>query len=300
MMSVPFSGAVDLAALAAAKQAQAAVPAGTNAAVALTEANANDVIQKSAIRPVFVLLCSPRAPQCAELQARVAALLAPYGDAVVLATVDVETEPGIAQAFQVQAVPAMVALLGGRPAPLFQGSPDDAQLTEVVGQVLDVARQAGMQVPHPDGSAPAPAEQTEPELPPLHQEARDAIEREDFDAAIAAYDQALKENPKDADARAGRAQVGLIARTRTADLAAVRHAAADDPANVEAQMAVADMDVLGGQIEDAFARLLDVMATLPADQREPVRQRLVELFEVVGPTDARVVAARQRLANALH
>ncbi len=300
MTSVPFSGAVDLAALAAAKQAQAALPEGATPAVVLTEANANDVIQDSAVKPVFVLLCSPRAPQCAELQARVSALLTPYGDAVVFATVDVETQPELAQAFQVQAVPAMMALLGGRPAPLFQGSPDDAQLADVIGQVLDVARQAGMQVPNADGSQAAPAEQPEPELPPLHQEAYDAIEREDFDAAIAAYDKALRENPKDTDARAGRAQVGLIARTRSADLATVRTAAADDPADVDAQMAVADMDVLGGQVEDAFVRLLDVMAALPAAERDPVRQRLVELFDVVGPTDARVVAARQRLANALH
>lgn len=297
MTSLPFSGAVDLAALAAAREAQSR-PAGTpGTALRMTEANANEIIQRSASVPVFVLLCSARAPQCADLEARVGALLAEYGDGVVFSTVDVEAHPDLAQAFQVQAVPAMLALLGGRPIPLFQGSPEDDQLRDVVGQVFEVARQAGMKAPVAEGQeAPAP----EPELPPLHREAVEAIERDDFDAAIAAYDQALRENPRDADAKAGRAQVALLARTRDADLGAVRAAAADRPADVAAQLAVADLDVLGGAVEDAFARLLDVLASAPAEDRDAVRVRLLELFEVVGAADARVVAARKALASALN
>lgn len=298
MTSVPFSGAVDLAALSAAKQAterRAQSPANV---VELTEANANEVIQSSATRPVFVLLCSVRAPQCADLETRVAAILAEYGDAVTLATVDVEVQPQLAQAFQVQAVPAMLAILGGRPAPLFQGAPEDAQLRDVISQVLDVARQAGMAVPA--GSDDAPAEAPDEPLPPLHQEAVDAIERDDFEAAIAAYDQALKENPRDADAKAGRAQVALLARNRTADPSAIRKAVADRPDDPAANLAVADLDVLGGAVADAFDRLLDLMARLAGDERDEVRARLVELFEVVGPTDARVVSARQRLASLLN
>lgn len=298
MTSVPFSGAVDLAALSAAKEAsqrRAQSPANT---VELTEANANDIIQSSVSKPVFVLLCSVRAPQCADLETRVAAILAEYGDAVTLATVDVETQPQIAQAFQVSAVPAMLAILGGRPAPLFQGAPEDAQLRDVIGQVLDVARQAGMQVPGAgDGG---PSEDPETPLPPLHQEAIDAIDRDDFDAAIAAYDKALKENPRDADAKAGRAQVALLARNRDADPAAVRAAAASQPDDVAAQMAVADLDVLGGAVADAFDRLLDLIARVSGDDRDAVRMRLVELFEIVGPADARVASARQRLASLLY
>ncbi len=298
MTSVPFSGAVDLAALSAAKEAsqrRAQSPANT---VELTEANANDIIQSSVSKPVFVLLCSVRAPQCADLETRVAAILAEYGDAVTLATVDVETQPQIAQAFQVSAVPAMLAILGGRPAPLFQGAPEDAQLRDVIGQVLDVARQAGMQVPGAgDGGL---SEDPETPLPPLHQEAIDAIDRDDFDAAIAAYDKALKENPRDADAKAGRAQVALLARNRDADPAAVRAAAASQPDDVAAQMAVADLDVLGGAVADAFDRLLDLIARVGGDDRDAVRMRLVELFEIVGPADARVASARQRLASLLY
>lgn len=298
MTSVPFSGAVDLAALSAAKEAsqrRAQAPGNT---VELTEANANEIIQSSVSKPVFVLLCSVRAPQCAELETRVAAILAEYGDAVTFATVDVETQPQLAQAFQVNAVPAMLAILGGRPAPLFQGAPDDEQLRDVIGQVVDVARQAGMAMPV--AAEAGPVDPPEAPLPPLHQEAIDAIDRDDFDAAIAAYDKALKENPRDAEAKAGRAQVALLARQRGAEPGVIRTAAADRPDDAAAQMAVADLDVLGGAVADAFDRLLDLIARLASDEREPVRQRLIELFEVIGPTDARVVSARQRLASLLY
>ncbi len=166
-------------------------------------------------RPIYVLLCSATAPQCDELRERVVKLLARYGDSVGLVTVDVDAEPGLAEAFQLQAVPAMLALMAGRPVPLFQGTPDDQQLSDVFAQVAEVALQAGMEVQDSgaEHTAEDGGEAEDKPLPPLHQEAFDAIEREDYEAAVAAYDQALKENPKDADARAGRAQVSLIARS---------------------------------------------------------------------------------------
>lgn len=297
----PFSGAVDLAALAAKKQ-QGQQGGNATGVAAMTEANAGEYLQESSQRPIYVLLCSASAPQCEELRERVVTLLARYGDTVGLVTVDVDAEPGLAEAFQLQAVPAMLALLAGRPVPLFQGTPDDQQLADVFAQVAEVALQAGMSV-QDSGAPPAPSGEGEPDekpLPPLHQEAFDAIEREDYEAAVAAYDQALKENPKDTDARAGRAQVSLIARTVSADPVAVRKAAADAPTDVDAQLAVADLDALGGMVEDAFDRLLEVVASTSGDERDKARARLIELFDVVGPTDARVNGARQRLASLLN
>jgi len=299
-MSMPFAGAVDLASLAA----QRAVPQARaeGAPAAMTEANAGNYVQESQHRPVFVLLCSSLAPQCVDLSARVIAIAAEYGTSVALVTVDTDIEVGLAEAFQIKAVPAMLAIIAGRPLPLFQGSPDDEQVREIFTQVIEVARESGMAVSAPeatgeDGEAP---EAPEVPLAPLHQAAYDAIERDDFDGAIAAYDQALRENPRDADARAGRAQVGLVSRTRDADLGIVRKAAADDPLDIDAQLAVADLDVLGGQIEDAFARLLEVVSAAAGEERERVRVRIVDLFEVVGSTDTRVVAARKALASALN
>jgi putative thioredoxin len=298
----PFSGAVDLAALAAKSQPGQQPSGAPDDPGTMTEANAGEYLQESSRRPIYVLLCSSAAPQCAELRERVVARLARYGNTVGLAIVDVDAEPGLAEAFQLQAVPAMLALMAGRPVPLFQGTPDDQQLIDVFAQVAEVALQAGMDV-RDSGEAPAVNEEGEPEekpLPPLHQEAFDAIEREDYDAAIAAYTLALEQNPKDADARAGRAQVSLIARSGGADSVAVRKAAADDPDDVDAQLAVADLDVLGGMVDDAFDRVIDVVRVTSGPERERARARLIELFDVVGPTDPRVNAARQRLASALY
>lgn len=297
--SIPFAGAIDLASLVAKANAPAAGAQGEPQA--MTETNAGKFVHESQRRPVFVLLCSSLEPQCADLTARITSIAREYGDSVLLVTIDVDIEAGLAGAFQIQAVPAMLALVAGRPVPLFQGGPDDSQIRGVFAKVVEIAKEAGMDVSGlPGTDADVAQSPTETPLPPLHQEAFDAIERDDLDGALAAYEKALKENPRDADARAGKAQVGLIARARQADPAVVRAAAADAPSDIDAQLAVADLDILGGQVEDAFVRLLDVIGQAMGDDRDRVRVRLVDLFEVVGPTDARVVAARKALASALN
>lgn len=142
-------------------------------------------------------------------------------------------------------------------------------------------------------------EPAEAPLPPLHQEAYDALEKGDLDGAANAFTRALKENPGDDDAKAGLAQVGLLQRTRDVDLDQARAAAADQPSNLDAQFLVADLDVSGGHIDDAFARMLTLIRTTAGDDRERVRVRLLELFEVVGAADPRVTKARASLTRAL-
>ena len=265
----------------------------------VTEQNLQDLAQASAQVPVIIVFLSGASPASKELVERMRTVAASYQGAFQLATCDLDTQPNVAGAFQVTAVPTAMALIAARPAPLFQGNADNEQIRGVLDQVLQIARENG--VTGTVGGAPAqPLPEPEPEpLPPLHQEAYDAIEREDFVGAIDAYDRALRENPKDADARAGRAQVSLMARSATADVAAVRKAAADAPGDPDSQLAVADLDVMGGQVEDAFARLIDVVRVTAGDERETVRVRLVELFEVVGNDDPRVMDARRSLATAL-
>ncbi len=284
---------MDLAALAAqARRSEQGAPSGT---VDVTEQNLQQFAEKSLQAPILLVFTAAASPASEDLASRLAKIAEQEGGAITVGVCDVDAQPAISQALQINAVPAVVALIGGRPAPVFQGSADDDQLRDVVRQILQIAAQSGMQVGEPRESAPEP----EP-LPPLHQEAYDAIEREDYDAAVAAYDKALKENPKDAEAKAGRAQVRLMARTRGADLNAVRSAAAASADDVDAQLAVADLDVLGGAVEDAFARLLDVVKATSGEERDRVRERLVELFDVVGGEDERVIAARRALAAALY
>jgi len=220
----------------------------------------------------------------------------------LLARIDADANPQIAQAFQSQSVPTVVAVLAGQPLPLFQGAYPLDQVRDVLNQVLAAAQTNGItgRVAPADGAAPGPEPEPEPELPPLHQAAYDAIERDDLDAARQAYEQALREDPRDALARAGLAQVGLLDRTRSTDLFAARAAAAADPADLDAQLSVADLDILGGNVEDAFGRLIDALRTTAGPDRERVRQRLVDLFEVIGGDDPRVVAARRAMASALY
>jgi putative thioredoxin len=261
------------------------------------------VVQLSTTVPVVVDLWTPRSPASKQFSDLMVTVAVELDGRLLLARVDVDTEPQIAQAFGVQQVPAVMAVVGGQPVPLFEGVASDAQVRQVFDQLLALAAQQGVTGRLSISGDAAAAEEgedgEEPPLPPLHQEAFDAIERDDLDGAEAAYRRALGENPRDAEATAGLAQVGLMRRTRDADLAAARQAAADAPDDVDAAMLVADLDVLGGHVEDAFARLIDLVRRSSGEDRERVRVRVVELFDVVGGDDPRVLAARRALASAL-
>lgn len=295
-------GAVDLSGLARSTPPPGS-PGGlskpTAYAVDVDESTFNDVLQRSTQHPVVVVLWAPWSEVSTGVAADLAALADEDAGRWLLARIDADANPRVAAAFQAQSVPTVVAVLAGQPLPLFQGAYPRDQVRAVLDQVLDAAEANGIT----GRVAPAgeePEAEPEPELPPLHQAAYDAIESDDLPAARAAYEQALVENPRDALARAGLAQVGLLERTRDLDLRATRTAAADRPDDVDAQLAVADVDVLGGQVEDAFARLVDVLRRTAGPERERVRLRLVDLFEVVGGDDPRVVAARRAMASALY
>ncbi len=314
MSQQPFTaaalrGAVDLSSLkrpaspagqtgGAPGQAPASSPSGL--VVEGSDATIRDVIASSTRHPVVLVLWSPRLPQSSDFVETVAGLAERYAGAFQLVTVNVDTNPAVLQAFQVQAVPVSFALVQGQPVPLFEGVQPEAQVAAVIDQVLQLAQQHGVTgrvegAPVADAAEPAP----EPPLPPLHQKAFDAIEADDLETAAAAYQEALAQNPADADAKLGLAQVGLMQRTRGADLAAARAAAAAAPTDVDAQILVADLDLLGGHVEDAFLRLIDTVRVTTDADRNKAREHLVELFEVVGTTDERVAKARKSLMSAL-
>jgi len=295
-------GAVDLSSLARPATPPPGTPGGlpapTSYVTDVDEAGFPDLVQRSTQHPVVVVLWASWSEVSQQAAADLAALAAQDDGRWLLARIDSEANPQVAAAFQAQSVPTVVAVLNGQPLPLYQGAPPADQVRGVIDQVLAAAEANGI-TGRVAAAAPDDTQEpeTEPELPPLHQAAYDAIEHDDLEAAVAAYEQALRENPRDALARAGLAQVQLLVRTRDADLQAVRAAAADRPHDVDAQLAVADLDVLGGKVEDAFSRLVDVLAITKA---ESVRVRLVDLFEVVGTDDPRVVTARRAMASALY
>ena len=171
------------------------------------------------------------------------------------------------------------------------------QVRSFVDELLKLAAEHG--VTGRIAVTPETEADAEPELSPLHQQAFDAIERDDLDAAAAAYAEALAQNPADDEATAGLAQVKLMQRTAGVDPQAARAAAAQAPTDIDAQMLVADLDVLGGHVEDAFVRLIDTVRATEGDERNTVREHLIELFAVVGAHDERVQKARRALMSAL-
>jgi putative thioredoxin len=277
-----------------------AASGGPSLRVDATETNFQDLVQLSAQVPVLFLLWSRYAADSPGVLAAAQRVVESFAGRLVLAAADVDTFPQLAQAFQVQAVPTAVAVVKGQPVPLFQGPADDAQIKTLVEELLQVAAANG--VTGSIGGGPQEAEAAEPELPPLHQAAIDAIEAGDYAGAAAAYKQALLEQPADADAKAGLAQVELMARLEklsAADAESLRDLAAREPDNVHAQLGVADLDVSGGHVEDGFNRIIAFIGRNFGQERETARVRLLELFEVVGVSDERVAKARQGLARVL-
>ena len=272
----------------------------------VTDATFEQVAQLSAVVPVVIDLWAEWCQPCKTLGPILEKLALEFGGQLLLAKVDVDSNSGIAQAFQAQSIPTVVALVGGRPVPLFQGAMPEAQVREVFGQLLELAAQQGVtgRVSAPDtqqtldgAEPPAPPE---PQIPEAHRAAVEAGENGDFATAIAEWEAVLKKAPADAEARAALVQVKLLHRLQGYSIDEIRTAAGLNPTDIEAQMRVADLDVSGGHIEDGFLRLLDLFAAQDADGRAQIRERLLELFEVVGLADPRVIAARGQLANLLY
>ncbi|GGC12225.1 tetratricopeptide repeat protein [Cellulomonas carbonis] len=301
---IDVRGAVDLSNLG---RPAAPAPGGegqpaSGAVVDVTEATFADVVQQSLEVPVVLSLWAARDAASSQVTALLVRVVGELGGRVLLGRVDVERSPQVAQAISAQAGSTVVAVVRGQAVPL---PPLDQatieQVRAVLDQVLEMAVANGVTGTVAGVSPGAPAEEPEePPLPPLHQEAYEAIDRGDLDAAVDAYRRALTENPRDDMARAGLAQVELLRRTDGVDAAAARSAAAAAPTDVEAQLVVADLDLLAGAVEDAFARLVDTVRATAGADRETARVRLVELFAVVGDTDPRVMAARRALASALY
>ena len=265
-----------------------------------------EVVDRSSSVPVVIDFWATWCEPCKQLSPVLERLAAEFGGRFLLATIDVDANPQVSQAFQIQSIPSVFAVVKGQPIPLFQGAQPEAQVRAVLTELLRVAAANGVDgvvpvgEPTENGAAEAAdAEPVEEPLPPLHQAAYDAIDIGDYATAISAYEQALRESPADDDARIGLAQVKLLQRTADADLDAARAVAAANPEDVDAQILVADIDLLGGHVEDAFTRLVDTVRRTSGADRDRARTHLVELFDVVGPGDPRVPAARLALANAV-
>lgn len=270
-----------------------------------SDATFEQIAQLSQVVPVVFDLWSARSEASAALTPVLEKVTREAGGRVLLARVDIDANPGLAQAFQVQSVPSVVAMVGTRPVPLFQGEVPEAQVREFYGQLIQLAEQNGVNgrvnAPDLNGEGADGAEApVEPQIPEAHLPAVEAAERGDYESAIKEWEAVLQKAPADAQARAALVQVKLLHRLQGHTAQEIRTAAGDNPSDIEAQMRVADLDLSGGHIEDAFLRLLDLFRDSDSEARAAIRERLLEHFEVVGVADPRVITARGQLANLLY
>lgn len=307
-------GAIDLSALkrpapqqptsgAAPGAAPAASSAGGSAyAVDVTEQNFETVLQASMTAPVVLVFHSPsQSPDSTQMARDVATVAGEYDGRFLAAAVDVDAVPQIAQAMQIPQVPLMLVILDGRPAT--QPIPGPLRLDDIRAMFNQLAQQLtaqGIAGRHQPLSA-APDEQGDDEaaVDPRYAPAQDALEAGDIDAAVAEYQKLVDANPADGEAAAGLAMAKVLQRTQGVDLNAARAAAAAAPDDVDAQIMVADLDLLGGHVEDSFARLVELVRRTSDKERERAREHLIGLFAAVGNEDPRVLKGRQALASAL-
>jgi putative thioredoxin len=313
-------GAVDLGARqAAAQRRQQAAQPGSGSAqsgsgsdgatswvIDVTEQTFNtDVVERSRTTPVIMDLWAEWCEPCKQLSPVLEKLAIAGGGQWILAKVDVDANPQLSAALQVQSIPMVVAVIGGQLVDGFLGALPEAQVRQWIGQVLAAAAKMGLTVsagpagPADSGSAGALGDPGEAELPPAYAEAREAMERGDFDAAAKAFEAELAQSPSDPVAKTGLAQVNLIRRVNSYDEAAARRDAAEHPGDPEAQAKVADIDLAAGRIDEAFERLLGVIRRTSGDERDKARVHLVGLFEIFPTRDPRVNKARAALSALL-
>ncbi len=310
MTQQPFSrpGAVDLSALKRpAPTAAPARPAGSAAgagsySVDLDEQNIQGHLEASMTAPVVLVVYSPsQAPASAQMAADLDVLADEFDGKFLVGKVDVDTSPQLAQALQVPSVPLVALVVQGRMMPLLQDAPPLAELRTLLTQVLEQMATQGVTGRHqPLSAAPAPdAAEDEEYVDPRYAPAQEALAAGDVDGAVAEYQRLVDANPADAEAAGGLAMAQVLQRTQGVDARAAREAAAANRDDVDAQTLVADLDMLGGHVEDAFTRLIDLVRRTSGAEKDQARTHLLGLFAAVGNDDPRVLKGRQGLASAL-
>jgi putative thioredoxin len=302
-------GAIDLSQLAAkAKTPPAAAPpaagGGGSYVLEVTEQTFEaETISRSTSHPVVVELYSPRVASGQQLSDALAAVANASEGRFLLARLNVDTAPGIVQALQLQAVPTVIAVISGQAVPLFQGVLPQAQVEQAIDQVLKAAVANGIvgRAQPVGGGAAAPGDPDadgKEAVDPRFAAADEALARGDFATARDEFDRLLQVDPGDTEAALGKAQASLFARAADLDPEATL-ARATDPADVEAQLDAADLELVQGQVPEAFDRLIAVVRRGAGPDRDTARVRLLELFETVGAADPRVLDARRNLMAAL-
>jgi putative thioredoxin len=312
-MSAALSGAVDLSGLkaraeAASKAKAAPAPVSSDGAASadssfiidVSEATFQaEVVERSLQVPVIVDLWADWCGPCKQLSPVLERLANEANGAWILAKVDVDANPRIAQLFGVQSIPTVVAIAGGQPVEAFAGAQPEPQIRQWLTALLDALRDRLPGIRAAEEGAGAPVEpQPEPE-DQRFVAAEEAFEQGDFETAATAYQKILDEEPANEQAKAALAQVKFLARAEAADPSVIVRADTS-PEDIDAQLSAADVELASQRVEKAFGRLLDVIRRTSGPDRDKARTHLVELFGLFPAEDPLVAKARRDLASALY
>ena len=294
-------GAIDLSALA--NQPPAAGPEGGGSgsgaySVDVTEAEFQQTVEQSMHYPVVLSFWSPQSASSVQINRTLEQLADEFAGQFLLAKVDIDAHQKLVASMGIPGAPLVALVLRGQLAPLLQEPVPIEELRTVFSQVLQTAVANGVtgRVPPRTVAEQAPAEQVgDPHLTA----ADEALQSGDLEGAVSKYETVLAQSPDDPAAVAGLASARLAIRTRGVDPKQALRQATDDPSDVGAQSLAADLDVLAGDVDGAFNRMIKCIGRVVGGDREQARTHLLDLFTAVGNDDARVRAARQRLASAL-
>ncbi|HJQ44169.1 MAG TPA: tetratricopeptide repeat protein [Jatrophihabitantaceae bacterium] len=295
-----MAGAVDLAAVqarneAAARAAETPPPAAGEYVVQITEATfQTEVLDRSFQVPVLIAVTSARAPGGDQLTALLERLAGEAAGAWVLAVIDLDENPRIVQALQVRAVPTVYAVIGGQLVPGFEGALPEDQLRGFLEAVAQAGREAGLSAVPPADANEVPEEPDDPRFTA----AEDALEQGDYATAAQRYQQILDVEPNNTQAALALQQVRMLERVESVD-PALAAGADSNPDDVDAQLAAADMAMAANDADAAFRRLIDLIGRTAGDERDRVRERLIEYFDLLGSDDPRVAPARREMARVL-
>jgi putative thioredoxin len=271
--------------------------------VAVSEQNFQTLLESSVTAPVVLVFYSPdRVPESAAYAQEVVSAIDAYDGRFLAGLVDIDTSPTIAQSLQIAQVPLLMVILDGRPAAQpIPGVLKRDEIDTLLNQLAQGLTAQGITSRHqPLSAVPSgEGEEDEVQVDPRYAAAQQALENDDIDGAVAEYQRLVAANPADTEAAAGLAMVLVLQRTQGVDLDAARKAAAASPDDVDAQTLVADLDLLGGDVDEAFTRLVDLVRRTAGDDRNHAREHLLGLFAAVGNDDPRVLRGRQNLASAL-
>ncbi|MFU0527589.1 co-chaperone YbbN [Gardnerella vaginalis] len=296
---------------------QSKMPSAGGYVIDVNEQTFQAMVQTSVSFPIILLVWQKSDETSYDLAQKLADSITALDGRMQLARIDADESQSIAQALRAQQLPAVYGLVGGRPMPICQGLPSADELqqicNDILPQLVKVAEKTGVagMAPYVDSgdstgdsgvgnnSADSADSVDSSDVPPEHKIAHEAAMNGDYALAASEYEKVLQANPNDSLASRERAKALLLGRNTNTNVEAVRKAAGDNPGDASAQLAVADVDMIDGHIEDAFSRLLDFLAG-HRDSADVIKERMLEYFAMLPAGDERLNRARRRLAVLLY